>query len=229
VNLAIVNVKILEPADHFGFMTPAEARLGMGAVGAADISDEVLQFTIDQNSFIVATLCNRNFGATHGFARQKVREIWRCLGEPCDCPDAASSRRLFLSHWPVREEDVESVQAGNSILDHYGWELEEHTGTLTVYGIAEPIIVVYWGGFRLPEEAPPVLKYAATLLVRQEQSDAQTQAMAGIRMIAHKEARIVYHQASATQAAARGGGGGGTTPAMEPVKNLLVPFRRNWI
>ena len=221
--MATVNVKILEPAEHFGFMTPAQARLGMGAAGAADVSDEALQFMIDQNSSIISTLCNRVF------ARQKVREIWRCLGEPCDCPDAASSRRLFLSHWPVKEEEVESVQAGNNILDMYGWELEEHTGTLTVYGIAEPIIVVYWGGFNLPDEAPPVLRYAATLLVRQEQSDAQTQAMAGVRMIAHKEARIVFHQAASSQQAAARGGAGGTTPAMESVKNLLSHFRRNWI
>src|SRR5215831_12311468 len=108
-------------------MTPAQARLGMGAAGAADVSDEALQFMIDQNSSIIATLCNRIF------AREKVRETWRCMGEPCDCADAATTRRLFLSHWPVKEGDVESVQVGGVTLNMYQWELEESSGTLTTY------------------------------------------------------------------------------------------------
>jgi hypothetical protein len=217
--MATVNVKVLERAENFGFMTPEEARMAM-QIAEGDMSVEFLQFTIDMNSSIIATLCNRTF------ARQRVRETWRCLGEPCDCTDAAVTRRLFLTHFPVKEEDIESVESPRGYPTN-AWELEEDSGVLQIWATAEPIEVTYTGGYELPDEAPPALKYAATILVRQDKASAQAEQMAGVRMIAHKEARIVYHQAGTTQTATAKGGG--ATPALESVKNLLSHFTRLWI
>ena len=86
--MADVIVKILTPADTFDLLTPDQARLGLQLpAGDPTSSDEYLSQLITINSDIVSTLCNRVF------AREEVRETWRCLGDPCDCEDAASSRR----------------------------------------------------------------------------------------------------------------------------------------
>ena len=99
--MADVLIKILEPAENFNLLTPDMARLSMQiSAGEPGGSDDYLQYLITQNSDIVSTLCNRVF------AREKVRETWRCLGDPCDCEDARTSRRLFLSHWPAAVRDI---------------------------------------------------------------------------------------------------------------------------
>jgi hypothetical protein len=223
--VADVIIKILTPAENRNLMTVEQARLYM-QLTAADPggSDEFLNQLIETNSDVVATLCNRTF------AREEVRETWRCLGEPCDCEDARSSRRLFLSHWPVREEDIYRVEVprGNPI--NY-WELDEPAGRLSIFGgTAEPIVVTYWGGFELPDEAPPALRHAALLLVSNARSTAQKESSAlasGIRSISHKEARVVFHTPTESTAAATKAGA--LSPSMETVKNLLAHFTRFWI
>lgn len=227
--MADVLIKILEPADHFGFMTPDQARLSMQiTAGEPGGSDDYLHYLIDQNSSIISVLCNRVF------ARERVRETWRCLGEPCDCADAASSRRIFLSHWPVKEEDVEKVEAPRGYpLDRDCWELDEQAGRLSIYcGTAEPIVVTYTGGFDLPDEAPPALRYAAMLLVASARTAASRESsatrMAGIKAIAHKESRVTFETGGTTETSGTGAAGGATTPAMAAVKDLLSHFTRYW-
>jgi hypothetical protein len=93
------------------------------------------------------------------------------------------------------------------------------------------LIASYWGGFDLPDEAPPALKYAATLLVTAQRSATQREAsssrMAGVKSIAHKEARVTFDTGAV--ALATGGLADSTTPAMAAVKNLLTHFTRFWI
>lgn len=226
--MADVIIKVLEPAEYFGFMTPEQVRLGLQLQpGEANSSDEYLNQLIEINSDVIRWLCRRVF------AREKVRETWRCLGEPCDCADAASSRRLFLSHWPVKEEDIESVEIPRgSAVSRDCWELDEQAGRISVYcGTAEPIVVTYTGGYELPDDAPPALRYAAMLLVGNSRATAQQQTSAiasGIKSIGHKEARVTFQ--SPTEAAAAGGQGGlgPDGPVMQQVKNLLIHFQRLW-
>lgn len=225
--MADVIIKILTPAENFNLLTPEQARMGLQLqAGDPTTSDEYLNQLIEQNSDVISVMTNRVF------AREEVRETWRCLGEPCDCADAASSRRLFLSHWPVKEEDIESVQVPRGYkVDRNCWELDERAGRLSIYcGTSEPIVVEYWGGFELPDDAPPSLRYAAMLLVSNARATAQKESSAlaaGIKSISHKESRVMFHTPSETTAAATKAGG--MTPTMETVKNLLSHFTRFWV
>src|SRR5215831_18592722 len=103
-------IKILTPATEVGFLSLAEARLLFGA--STTVSDASLQFMIDINSASIMRLCNRIM------AYEEVKETWRDIGD----------RRVFLSHWPVKEADVESVYAGGSLVDPADYELEEDSG-----------------------------------------------------------------------------------------------------
>jgi hypothetical protein len=179
-------------------------------MSAADTSsDEQLKWLIDTNSSVVSTLTNRVF------AKEKVQETWRCLG----------SRRLFLTHWPVKEADIESVTTNG--VDRLDWELEEGSGKLSIFtDRSEPIIVTYTGGFDLPEEAPLALKQACGLLVGTSKAEQATAALTGIRMIAHKESRVMFH--SNTGSGSSGKGGADTT-TRDAVQSVLSHFVRHWV
>ena len=226
--MADVIIKVLDEADNFNLLTIEQARIGLQLTpGEPGSTDEFLNQLIETNSSVVSVLTNRVF------ARERVRETWRCLGEPCDCEDAAYSRRLFLSHWPVREEDVERIEVprGYPIANNC-WELDERAGRISIFcGTSEPIEVTYTGGFELPDEAPPALRYAAMLLVSDSRATAQRESSAlgaGIKSIAHKESRVTFHSPTETTATS-GRAGGADSPKMATVKLLLSHFTRHWI
>src|SRR3954469_19328799 len=122
-------------------MEAAEAKTALG-IAASDVSsDPQLQWLIDTNSDVIATLCNRIF------AKEKVIETWRDL----------ESRRVYLTHWPVKIADIESVTTNAAARLDY--ELEEGSGKLSIFvDRNEPIIINYTGGFDLPTQAPMALK-----------------------------------------------------------------------
>lgn len=217
-------IKILEPAESFDFMTLDEAKLLLGISSADTSSDEQLKLLITQYSDVIMTTCNRIF------AREKVRETWRDL----------QSRRIYLSHWPVREEDIELVESPRGTLtpienyydpDRGGngyWELEEQSGKLEIFGSqVEPIEVTYTGGYNLPDEAPPALKNASTVLIRAGRSEAARESVSGIRSIAHKDSRVMFFDGGGTGTKAAGGGVG-TSPA-DLAKSLLYHYMRFWV
>jgi hypothetical protein len=204
-------IKVLEPAASFDLMTLDELKKMMG-LDPSDVSqDAQLQEFITQYSDVISVMCNRVF------AREKVRETWRCL----------MSNRVFLSHWPVKEEDIESVECprGTETTD---WELEERSGKLALWGSkAEPIQVTYTGGFELPEEAPSALKTVLEMLIRSGKSQATKEAISGIRSISHKEARVMFYDS---------GTGGGSAQQLGPLATgmntaaaLLYHFTRFWV
>jgi hypothetical protein len=140
-------------------------------------------------------MCNRVF------AREEVREEWREIN---------GGHRIFPSHWPIKEADIESVESpGGTVLDPLGYELEEESGKIEVFGatFVEPIVVTYWGGYNLPDEAPAPLKRAVALLTLQSKLTASLSTVAGIRSLAHKEARVQFHDPMAILNAALGSGG----------------------
>ena len=225
--MADVTIKIITPADlandEFDLISLAEAKVMLG-IDASDVtSDPQLEMLITQNSVAAANQCNRTF------AYEKVRETWRCVGAVC-CPDGAA--RIYLTHYPVKETDLLIVETpSGTVIDPSGYELDEETGKLTIWaGYSSEIVVTYSGGYHLPGECPPDLKQAAGLMV----SNYRTQAAAastggsGIRMLAHKESRIMYYSPKDMA----GGSTGGTSPSVsassQALKSILENYVRYW-
>jgi hypothetical protein len=219
--MADITVKILEPATSDALVSLDEAKVFLGISAADTSSDAQLQMAIDWNSSTIAELCNRP-GTTFGY--QKVRETWRCMAPIC-CPDG--SCRIYLTAWPVLEVDIESVVTGGYTLLPEDYELEEESGKLTLFGgCTDEIVVVYSGGFKLPEESPNALKQALGLLARSSRTEAAAEATSGVRMIAHKESRIMFHPpAKGTTSSSSGS----TSGATQQVKGLLTNYIRIYV
>jgi hypothetical protein len=212
--MADIIIKILQPADNFALMTLDELKTVLGIASSDTSNDPQLQQLIDWYSASVSQITNRVF------AREKVRETWRDLG----------SRRVFLSHWPVKETDIESVECPRgALVPGTDYELEEGSGKLSLFGSrAEPIVVTYTGGFVLPDEAPDDLKNAAAILIRQGRTAAQRDAVAGIRSISHKDSRVMFfdpNQSSGGGGAAAGASGG-SLEAIRAVHAMLYHYSR---
>ena len=123
--MADITVKVLEPAESFALISLAEAKIYLGISSADTTSDAQLQMLIDMNSATIAELCNRTF------AKEKVRETWRCI-MPLTCPDGAV--KIHLMRWPVLETDVDSVESpAGTVLDPLEYEIEEDSGKLTLF------------------------------------------------------------------------------------------------
>jgi hypothetical protein len=86
--------------------------------------------------------------------------------------------------------------------------------------------VTYTGGYELPFESPPALRQAAILAVR-EAYYASIRGDATIRMVGHKESRVIYFDPNAALKAISGSGsGGGGSAATRSMKALLERFTR---
>ncbi len=206
-------IQILTPAASHDLITLDEAKLLMGMSTTDTGMDAQIALWIDMNSQTVARLCNRVF------AREEVAETWRDLND---------GDRLFLSHWPILTADVESVESpagSGTLIDPAAWELEEGSGKLTIGAgyAADPVTITYWGGYVLPDEAPAPLKQATALLNAQSKLLSTLGSSAGVRMIAHKEKRVAYHDPNLLISAAMGGKGSGTETA---IMNILSRYMR---
>jgi hypothetical protein len=226
-------ITILTPATDSDLMTLDEAKQLLG-LSLTDTSDDAqLQLFIDVNSATVARLCNRIF------AREEVKEEWRELGCQLSWPGyyypdyvpyysgtagRSDAHRIFLSHWPVQAPDIESVESPQgTLLDPSAYEIETESGKLEclIGSFIEPVVVTYWGGYNLPEEAPFPLKQACSLLNVQSKLLASLGSIAGIRMLSHKSARIAFHDPLKVIEAAMGGKG---SPTQMAVMNILSHY-----
>jgi len=208
--MADVTVKILVPAQSYALISLDELKVATG--GAATGDDAQMQWLIDAQSSVISTLCNRVF------AKETVRETWRDLG--------GDVRRLYLTHWPVKEEDIDSVMTADA--SRLDWELDEGQGKLSIFTARnEPIIVEYTGGYELPDEAPMALKQAVALLVSTSKSEAAAASLSGVRMISHKESRVMFH--SPTSGGSSGGSSTTTSQTQDTVKALLGHYIKHWI
>ena len=201
--MADIIIKVLTAADTFDLLSLDELKAMMGIPPGETTSDAQLETLISRYSDVISTLCNRVF------AREEVRETWRCLG----------SRRLFLSHWPAAESDIESVESPRgTILDPSTYEFEEKSGKLELFATRdEPIVVTYWGGYELPDEAPPALKQALELLIREEQAYLARLGVSGVRSISHKESRVMFYDPFASALK-----GGAMATVMSPTTSALL-------
>jgi hypothetical protein len=208
-------IQVLTPATSFDLTTLDEAKLLMGIATTDTSEDAQLQLFLDINSATVMRLCNRIF------AREEVREEWRELNGGC---------RLFPSHWPIYAGDIESVESPmGTVLDPSMYELEEESGKIeiidpTVFlatAWVEPVVVTYWGGYNLPDEAPLPLKRAVAMLNLQSKILASLGTIAGIRTLSHKEARVQFHDPSKILSAVLGSSG---TPMSSGIMQILSHY-----
>jgi hypothetical protein len=206
-------LKILTPATSYDLLSLDELKTSMGIPPADTSQDAQLQMLISRFSDTIATLCNRVF------AYEELRETWRCTFYD----NANVMKRVFLSHYPVTEADVLSVESpSGTVLDPADYVVEERSGKIELLTYwAEPIVVHYSGGYLLPDDAPPALKQACELLIREEQMLMNRLMTSGIRSIAHKESRIQYYDPLATRSQTTGGAGIGSA-----ANNLLMHYVR---
>jgi hypothetical protein len=181
--MADVWVKVLAPADSYALVTLDEIKSILGLPPSNTSEDTQLQMWIDQYSDVIATMCQRVF------AYEQVAETWRGDSMPFDSP------RLFLTHYPVADADIVSVESprGN-ILDPASYEIENLSGKMRIEGAwTEPVTVTYSGGYLLPDAAPPAIKAAATLLIQAARLQQRLNATGGVRMVRHGDTIVQYY------------------------------------
>ena len=175
--------------------------------------DPMIQMLIDVNSSVIETIIGRTL------AKERV----------IDTIYGVDSSRIYLSHFPVKSEDIESVYSGGVLVTDY--LLEEATGKISTPGAGwlDPVVVTYTGGYDLPAHGPDALKKVSMLMLQDKFTATGTIREAGVRMISHKEARVMYYDQS-------GGGskGGSSTGGMvganqRAIDALLMRYTRLWI
>jgi hypothetical protein len=213
--MADIWVKVLTPADSYALLTLQELKTMLGLSLTDTTEDAQLQMWIDQYSDVIATMCNRVF------AYEEVQETWRGDSMPFDCP------RLFLTHYPVADADVETVESPRgSVIDPSTYEVENECGKMRIEGAwSEPVTVTYWGGYALPDEAPEALKTACGLLIQAARIQMRRNATSGIRSIAHRESRVQFFDV----AQLTGKGAGPLDAAGDTVSSLLTAYMRYYV
>jgi hypothetical protein len=215
--MADIWVKVITPADSYDLLTLDELKTLIGLPTSDTSEDAQLEMWITHYSDVIATMCNRVFG------KEKVEETWRGDTMPFDCP------RLFLTHYPVDDTDIEAVESPRgSLLAPTAYEIENRSGKMRIDGVwSEPVTVTYTGGYALPDEAPPALKQATGLLI-QSAREAKTQAaVAGIKSISHRESRVQF---MAEGSSSSGGQSGAALGAVgDAVKALLYKYTRFYV
>ena len=179
--------------------------------------DEMLSDLITRVSAEVAAYCNNRV-----FGHETVVETFTEI--PADL------RRLFLARYPIPLDDTgitsitiegaASAYPNGYLLDSLWGKLQLPAGG----GFIEQTVIEYSGGYNLPDEAPPALKQACIILAR-EAYYASVRGDATVRMIGHKESRIIYFDPNVLARSAGGAGSGGT-PAQRAVHDLLSHFTR---
>ena len=219
-------VNVLTPNDVVGLISLEDCKILLDIASGDTSKDAQLQMLIDQNSMVLAEMANRDT-----WAKEKVIETWECVPPVC-CPDG--SARIWLTRAPVKKADIESVESPRgTIIDPNDYEVEERTGQVKFPGGASgQIIITYTGGFDLPDEAPLALQQAASMMVRSYRTEAAQASTsgAGVRMIAHKESRIMYFSPKDMAGGTSGSSGGvSATSSDSTIKNLLSKYTRYWM
>jgi hypothetical protein len=193
--MADVTIQIITPATSTDLLTLDEAKLWLGIPAADTTSDVLLASMISVFSNEIAERLNRHPTVTIGY--EEVNETWR----------ETMNGRLYLSHWPVKAADIASVSIGSdgALLTVDDYELGEAAGKLSNIQIGgsmsacwnHPVVVHYKGGYDLPTEAPPPLKHAVVLLIREERIRMLQAQTAGMRILRHKEAMVSFFDPNA--------------------------------
>jgi hypothetical protein len=217
--MADISVNAITPADSYDLATLDEIKTLIGISLTDTSEDELLQMWITGYSDIIATMCHRVF------AKETVLETWRGDTKPFDTDNG----RVFLSHYPVADGDIESVTGPDGADLSGTYELENKSGKLQFFNTrwGEPIRITYTGGYELPDEAPAALKQALALLVQSARVWQSRSLTAGVRSISHRESRVQFFDVN--QAMAKMGGPGPLGMAAGMIEPLLSAYMRFYV
>jgi hypothetical protein len=176
--------KVLTPAPTYDLLTLDELKVSMAIPPTDTTQDAQLSQLITRFSDVIATTCNRVF------AYEEVKETWRCTMQD----SAAGMLRLFPSHYPILEADLESITLSDgTVVDPSTYVVEEKSGKIELLQSAtQPLTVTYKGGYVVPGACPPALKEACELMIREEQALVNRLLNSGIRSVSHKDSRVMY-------------------------------------
>jgi hypothetical protein len=198
-------------------LTLNECKLLLGMSTTDTTHDAQLALQISIYSQTIERMCNRILAKETGI------EAWR---------EDGGSGRVFLTHFPVKAADIQSVSVGGSVLDPSAYTLEERSGKLAYRGVVDaaaapwplPVYVTYTGGYDLPAEAPYPLKQAAVILIMEARLRMVQAQVAGIRQVSHREARVTFFDPNAVLLRL-----GGKSPSMQAVEALINQYTRLWV
>ena len=214
--MAAVDFNATQEAVTHDLLTLDECKLLLGMSLSDATHDQQLKLQISIYSQTVERMANRIFAKETGI------ESWR----------ETFNGRLFLTHFPVKAADIQSVSAAGTVVDPSTYTLEERSGKLSNRGTADavaidwpvPVYVTYTGGFDLPGEAPEPLKQACVILIMEARLRMVQAQVAGIRQVSHREARVTFFDPNAVLLRL-----GGKSPSTQAVKDLLVQYTRFWV
>jgi hypothetical protein len=204
-------LKVITPAASYDLATLEEMKVALGIADTDTSQDATIQANITQYSDIIARELNRTL------AFEEMQETVRCL----------QPNRYYVSHWPVKEDDIDSIESPRgTVYDPNSYEVEEASGKIEFFaGQDEPIIVSYSGGYVLPDDAPPALSACLEIMIRAARAYARQQAVAGMRSLSHKEARVMFFDPNAALIKT----GSPIATAAQTIEPMLRPFRRFWV
>ena len=201
------SIEVVTEAKDVSLLTVHDAKLGLNLLTPSIIDDQI-ELLIKWASSEIAKLCNRVL------AQETVIETVLELESP----------RIFLTHYPVKE--ITEISEDDVVLSTVDYNLDKKTGIMTRASGAfwsAPVVIKYTGGYDLPQKAPPELASAALLLTR-ESYHAALKGDASIRMIMHKQSRIMFFDPNA--AAAKSASSSSGTAARRAFTDLLRGFTR---
>jgi hypothetical protein len=205
---------VVTPAQDVSLVSLYEAKLGLNLMTSTDATlDDQLELLIEWASAEIASLCNRVF------AKETVIESFDEV--------SSYSSRLYLSRWPIVGPITEITEDGVPLVLDTDYDLDRENGILRRIDApwVAPLTISYTGGYDLPNDAPRALRQAAVLMTR-EAYYATTRGDASIRMVAHKDSRVIYFDPNA-----KGGGASasGSSAARRAVGDLLQRFMRFYV
>jgi hypothetical protein len=214
--MAAVDFNPTVEATTQDLLTLDECKLLLGMSLTDTTHDAQLTLQISIYSQTVARMCNRIF------AKETGVESWREVFDG----------RLFLTHFPVKDQDIVSVTAAGAAIAPSAYTLERRSGKLSFRGTADaaaspwalPVYVTYTGGYNLPTEAPLPLKQATVVLIMEARMRMVQAQVAGIRQVSHREARVTFFDPNAVLLRL-----GGKSPSTQAVENLLRQYTRFWV
>src|SRR5262245_14108944 len=208
-------LNIIDPSTEDGLISVADMKKILNIQPTDTSKDEGLGLLIDAVSIQMAVLVNRRT-----FGIEKVEETFY---------EIENSKRLYFSKWPVKFDDIQELTfQGTDILTSTDWVLEELTGTLYTppSGIWNGTVnAIYTGGYALPEGAPLDLQRACSILVGEGYySQQRGGTLSNVRMIAHKQARVMYYPG--TDASSGSGSSVGAPQTWNSVRSVLQHYFR---
>jgi len=178
-----------------------DLKLALGIID--DSEDAALQAAITMQSRIIADYCNRRFGLAEALETFTFDRYETML----------TRQALTLSLYPiVTISEVSTVGATTN-----DYDIDPASGRLWFANYwANPISVVYSGGYDLPEQAPARLQQAVIQAVNEGRTTGSRDPT--IREVVHGDTRIGYFTPTL------GTGSPGYLSAV--VTDLIKPFRR---